>query len=223
MTDDKRLDSDEEDTERSPFTYFEAAVQQKLHHFYISEVISEPSRYVEMIHKIKTAGPSDVIYLYLNTPGGRFDTGVQIIAAMNMTQAHVVTVLEGDCCSMGTALFLSGDEFIVHDHCTFMIHNYTGGVYGKGHEQVAALESATVEAAKFLKSIYVPFISETELDKVINGADVWMGSDGVRTRLTQMVKILEKERKAEEKKMIEDQRKVPRQKQSPKKKAKKKS
>lgn len=218
MIAEKRLE-DDEDSDRAPFTYFEATVPQKLHHFYISEGISEPSRYVEMIHKIKTAGPSDVIYIYLNTPGGRFDTGVQIIAAMNMSQAHVVTVLEGDCCSMGTALFLSGDEFIVHDHCTFMIHNYSGGVYGKGHEQVAAINSATVESAKFLKGIYNPFISDVELDKVINGADLWMGSDEVRNRLTKMIKVLEKERKAEEKKLIEDERKAPRQPRPPKKKS----
>jgi len=219
MTDSNKMDVDDDGEDRKPFMYFEAAVQQKLHHFYISEVISEPSRYVEMIHKIKTAGPSDIIYLYLNTPGGRFDTGIQIIAAMNMSQAHVVTVLEGDCCSMGTALFLSGDEFVVHNHCTFMIHNYTGGVYGKGHEQVAALATATTEAAKFLRSIYIPFVNENEIEKIINGADLWMGSDEVRTRLTKMVKTLEKERKAEEKKMIEDQRKVPRQKKNPKKKS----
>jgi len=79
----------------------------------------------------------------------------------------------------------------------FMIHNYSGGTYGKGHEQVAQVEAQKKEFGKLAHSIYVPFLTEGELARVIDGADLWMGSDEVRTRLRKMIKIMEKEAKAQ--------------------------
>jgi len=192
---------EESTTENEPklFTYYETPLNQKLHHFYISEGVGEPAKYIEMIHRIKTAGPNDIVYIYLNTPGGRIDTGIQIINAMNSSPAHIITVLEGEVCSLGTIIFLSGDEYIVNDHCMFMIHNYSGGTYGKGHEVVAHVEATTKEFGKLAHSIYVPFLSEVELNRIVDGADLWMGSDEVRTRLRKMIKIMEKDAKAQAK------------------------
>ena len=191
-----RNEEESTDTEIKPFTYYDTPLNQKIHHFYISGGVEDPAKYIEMIHRIKTAGPNDIIYIYLNTPGGRIDTGIQIISAMTSSPAHIVTVLEGEVCSLGTLIFLSGDEFVVHDHCMFMIHNYSGGTYGKGHEQVAQLEAMTREFGKMAHDIYVPFLTEDELDRVIKGEDLWMGSDEVRIRLQKMVKVLEREAKA---------------------------
>ena len=183
--------------EPKPFTYFEAPTQgPKTHHFYISEGVDEPGKYIEMIHRIKMANEGDVIYIYLNTPGGRVDTGIQIISAMKNSLAHIITVLEGEVCSLGTLIFLSGDEFIVHDHCMFMIHNYSGGAYGKGREIAAQVTATSQEFGKVARSIYSPFLTDDEITRVIQGEDLWMGSDEVRSRLNKMVKIMMKEHKA---------------------------
>lgn len=192
--------NDESNTEEQSFKLpcYENITQQRMLHFYLCEPVEEPAKYIDMIHKIKTAGPNDVVYIYLNTPGGQLDTGLQIISAMKTSPAHIVTVLEGEICSLGTMIFLSGDEFVVHDHCLFMIHNYSGGTYGKGHEQVAQIEAQTREFGKLMRSIYYPFLDEDEVERVVRGEDFWMGSDEVRTRLQKMIKILEKEAKAKE-------------------------
>ena len=199
MTYKNEEEKDNENESPKPFAYYESPTGQRVHHFYISEGVDEPAKYVDMIHRIKTAGPNDLIYIYLNTPGGRIDTGLQIISAMKSSPAHVVTVMEGEVCSLGTLIFLSGDEFIVHDHCMFMIHNYSGGTYGKGHEQVAQLEAMTREWGKLASDVYIPFLSEDELERVIQGQDLWMGSEEVRDRLQKMIKIMEKEAKDKEK------------------------
>lgn len=182
----------------SQFVYYVSPVQ-RVHHFYLSKPIGEPADYIEMIHRIKRAGPNDVVYIYLNTPGGFTSTGVQIISAMRTSQAHIVTVLEGEVASLGTLIFLSGDEFVVHDHCLFMIHNFSGGTYGKGHEQVAQIEGTVKWFEKLAKQTYLPFLTEEELDRVTRGEDMWMDSDEVRRRLTRMVKILRKEQRAQQK------------------------
>jgi ATP-dependent protease ClpP protease subunit len=179
--------------EPKPYTFYETPlVSQKIFHFYISEAVGDADKYVELIHKIKTAAPTDVIYLYLNTPGGNLYTGIQIMSAMNNSDAHVITVLEGEVCSLGTMLFLCGDEFVVNDFSMFMIHNYSGGAGGKGHEIVAQVDASTVEFKKLFNKIYYPFLTREEIDRVIKGEDLWMGADEVRSRLDKMIKILEK-------------------------------
>ena len=97
-----------------------------------------------MIHRIKMAGPEEMVYIHLNTPGGHLDTGVQIVNAIQSSQAHIVCSVEAESHSLGTLIFLAADEFIVHDNCMMMFHNFSGGVYGKGHEQKAQLD-ATIQ------------------------------------------------------------------------------
>lgn len=175
---------------------FEGVVTHKAHHIYFSEAIGDPVDYVDVIHRIKMAAAGDVIYMYLNLPGGRIDTGVQILNAMRASQAHIITVMEGEVCSLGTIIFLSGDEFVVHDHCLFMIHNFSGGVSGKGHEQMAQLEGITRWFTSICREVYLPFLTEKELDSVLKGDDLWFSSEDVRKRLNKMIKILKKEEAA---------------------------
>jgi len=91
---------------------------------------------------------------------------------------------------------LAGDEFIVHDNCLMMFHNYTGGVFGKGHEQIAALDATTRWVHEVMKNVYVPFMTEVELDRLTKGEDLYFRADEVRKRLVNMVKTIEKELKA---------------------------
>jgi len=152
-----------------------------------------------MVFRIQTAGPDDVIFMHLNTVGGYMDAGIQIINAMKSSNAHVIASIEGEVSSMGTFIFLAADEFIVHDNSSMMIHNYSGGVFGKGHEQIAALESATTWSRDFMHRMYIPFLSEEEVDRVIAGADVYMHPPEIRERLVNMVEIMRAEQEAEEK------------------------
>lgn len=190
----------EEEKEVRPYQYFEATISNKVHHFYITCMIGEPSHYADMVNIIRGAGPNDIVYLHLNTPGGNITTGVQIISAMRSTQAHVIASIEGEVSSLGTILFLSADEFIVHDDCIMMFHNYSGGTYGKGHEQLAQVKATAEWFNSLAERAYLPFMSEEELHRIIQGEDIYMLSPEIRERLENMVAVLEKEKEEEEKK-----------------------
>jgi len=172
-----------------PFTYVLQPVTRNIHHFYISTFIEDAHHYVEMINKIQTAGADDIVYIHLNTVGGYMTAGIQIINAMISCSGHVVTSLEGEVSSLGTMLFLAGDEFLVHENSLLMFHNYTGGVWGKGHEQVAALESATKWTEDFMKRIYVPFMTEDEVERLIRGEDIYMHPPEILERLHHMAEV----------------------------------
>jgi ATP-dependent Clp protease protease subunit len=176
-----------------PYTHYEQLVQRRVQHYYLSSAIEEPEQYVDMIHKIQTAGTDELIYIHLNTPGGHLDTGVQIINAMQSTQAQVTVSIEANCHSLGTLIFLAADEFIVHDNCLMMIHNFSGGVFGKGNEQQSQLEAQIKWFNTLARKLYVPFLSDDEFNKIIRGEDLWLQSDDIRKRLEKMVKINQKE------------------------------
>jgi len=209
-----------DDSEKEPAVqFYEAPLAGKQYHFYISDSIGAPKDYVEMIQRIKAAGPHDVIYIYLNTPGGYISTGIQIISAMKMSQGHVVTVLEGEVCSLGTLLFLHGDEMVVNDHCLFMIHNHSGGAYGKGHEYLASATATARWYAELARDTYLGFMTEEEINRMLAGEDFWMTSSEVRERLQLFVKHLEAEQKAKEAEKEAAKQPQPRKKRASKKKA----
>lgn len=175
--------------EQKPYQHYEQLVQRRIQHYYLSSAIESPEQYIDMVHRIQTAGPDEVIYIHLNTPGGHLDTGVQIINAMQSSHAHVIVSIEGNCHSLGTLIFLAADEFIVHDNCLMMIHNYSGGVFGKGNEQQSQLEAQIKWFNSLACKLYVPFLSPDEFDRIVKGEDIWLHSDEIRRRLEKMVKL----------------------------------
>ena len=191
-------DENKEENPVKPFTYIHQTVVQNIHHYYISTLIEDAHLYADMINKIQTAGSGDIIYLHLNTLGGYLSTGIQIINAMRSSQAHIVASLEGEVASLGTMLFLAADEFLVHENSSMMFHNYTGGVYGKGHEQIAAIKSATTWTRDFMRRLYIPFMTEDEVDRLVKGEDIYMHPPEILERLYLMNEIKAKELEAAE-------------------------
>lgn len=171
-------------------------------HFYLNKAIGEPDGYTDMIYRITHALPTDVIYIHLNTPGGQLDTGVQMINAMRTSQAKVITILESCAYSLGTLIFLCGDEMIINEHCMMMFHNFNGGMIGKGNELVSELEATVNLFNALAQDIYFPFLSREELDRITRGEDMWMQTPEIKIRLERMMKALaEKEQQESEAEM----------------------
>ncbi len=56
-----------------------------------------------------------------------------------------------------------------------MIHNYSGGASGKGHEMKAQMDFTDAELNKAFAEIYGGFLTPHEMELVIAGKDLWMG------------------------------------------------
>jgi ATP-dependent Clp protease protease subunit len=143
--------------------------------YYLSGGLLEAEHY--------TASETDIIYLHLNSPGGDFDTGLQIINNMLASSARVVTVLEARAYSMAAFIFLAGEERVVHDNCQLMFHIYSGSFAGKGNEQQAQVAALSAWFEKVMARLCSPFLSPAEIQKILKGSDIWMDSDEIRRRL----------------------------------------
>ncbi|HZX29473.1 MAG TPA: Clp protease ClpP [Telluria sp.] len=154
--------------------------------FYISGPIEQASNYYDLFYTLRSANDTDLIYLHLNTSGGDFDTGLQIINNMQASAAHVVTVLEARAYSMGAFLFLAGDELVVHDNCQLLFHSYSGIFTGKGSDQQAQAVAVANWFGKFMERTCQPFLTHDEIKNILKGSDLWMDSDEIRHRMRRL-------------------------------------
>lgn len=193
LKNDDELEESEEEVKG--FVYYEQILVKKILHYYLSGDIEPPTSYVDMIHRMRTATPDETIIVHLNTQGGDLSAGLQIVNAMKYSQAHIVASLEGEAFSLGSLIFLAADEFLIHDNSIMMIHNFSGGSYGKGNEQVSYIAATIKWFKRLAQDYYVPFITEKELTDVLQDKDIYLQTDDIRKRVAKMVKIHQKEQK----------------------------
>lgn len=183
--------------EKRPYMMYETGQVFREMDIYISDEFAEPLQYCEMIHVIRTATPNDTIRIHLNTPGGRLDTGVQLISAIRSTEAHIITVLDGVAHSMGALLFLCGHEMVVHDHGQLMFHTYSGGVMGKGSDIRGQTDATEDWFREIANDLCHPFMTRREIQRMLKGEDFWFQTEEIGKRLEKMFEVLGKEREAD--------------------------
>ena len=150
---------------------------------YLTDVIESPSLYNELCFKLDNASPAEEFYIYINTPGGILDAAIMLVSSIKNTLANTTARLSGTVASAGTIIALACRHVELADHTAFMIHNYSGGLYGKGHELKAHQEFVDANLNKSFSSFYEGFLTPTEIKRVIDGKDYWMNKDEVLSRL----------------------------------------
>ena len=149
---------------------------------YITSDIGLPIDYNELTYRIKNAPSDYTINLHINTPGGVIDGALFIIDAINKTPAAVTAFLTGTVASAGTIIALACDNLVASAHLSFMIHNYSGGMEGKGHEMKAHQEFVDKNLNNAFTDYYGGFLTIQEIENVIDGKDLWLGKEEVDRR-----------------------------------------
>ena len=185
----RRFDEDLEDLSgvSSEKKFYVRSLAQE-YSFYLTGEIDDPSSYTDWFQLIRSASPDDSIKIYINSRGGSAATAIQFLRAMEESEALVHVVVEGECMSAATFIFLSADRISISDHSSFMFHNYSGGVMGKGGEIYDAAAHGKAWSEKFLRTVYKNFLSESELKDIFSSKDIYMDKDEVLKRIDNMAK-----------------------------------
>ena len=77
---------------------------------------------------------------------------------------------------------MSCDELNATPHLSFMIHNYSGGMTGKGHEMKARQQFTDNHLNEAFKFYYTGFLTSEEMQRIIDGTDMWVSSSEVADR-----------------------------------------
>jgi ATP-dependent Clp protease, protease subunit len=98
---------------------------------------------------------SDVLHLYIDSPGGDYNDGTKIYNAFNNSGKIIITENSGMVASMAVNLFLLGSQrFYDPSKGPFIIHNPWGQVEGDA-DYVAEYSKSLKKAEKELTSLYV--------------------------------------------------------------------
>lgn len=149
---------------------------------FMRDAIDEPCNYNEMCYILATARRGFTIDLFLNTPGGIIDTAFMVADAVAQSKATVTAHLAGTVASAGTVITMACDKIVAAPHLSFMIHNYSGGMHGKGNELKARQTFVDNQINEAFRTFYSGFLAEDEMERVIEGTDLWMGTEEVLKR-----------------------------------------
>mgnify|MGYP000453247543 CR=1 FL=1 len=152
------------------------------HNAYLAGDIEEPYNYNELCSVLEAADKDETVILHINTGGGYIDSAFKIISSIKRSKAKVVARLTGTVASAGTIISLSCDDLEVEDFTHFMIHNYSTGTRGKGHEVMDYINFNDKALKKTFTHIYSGFLKPNEVKAVIDGRDMWLDADDVRKR-----------------------------------------
>jgi len=158
---------------------------------YLSGSITSPEDYIEILQTLRDATAGESIKIILNTGGGQVSTAVQIIAGIRNCAGKVTCVIEGECHSAGTFIFLAADEWIVNHNSLMLIHNYSGGAYGKGADLVQNVLAQDKWLKQLVRETYEGFLEPEEIESVIDGKDTWLGTEEITERLVKVVALRE--------------------------------
>ena len=85
---------------------------------------------VQVIDAIDQAKGSEVLTLYINSPGGDVFEARAIMAALSRFDGKTVAQIDSLCASAATSIALACNEVHMAEGALFMIHNASGAVWG---------------------------------------------------------------------------------------------
>jgi hypothetical protein len=113
--------------------------------------------------------------MIFNSPGGLVSEGRAIINAVQDTGASIQTELLSEASSMAAIMFCIGDRRIIYENSSLMIHNFSGGIGGKGHEMKVRLKHTIKNITAFFRG-HIIGLSEEEIQQMLNGKEFWFGA-----------------------------------------------
>lgn len=150
---------------------------------YLCGEIKAAKEYVEWFQLFRAAGENDIIYVRINSEGGDLFSALQMVRAIQESNATVVCSVEGICMSAATLIFLSADRFELTEHSMFMFHNYSSGTIGKGGEMYDQITHFRSWSEKLFNSFYKDFLTSEEIKSMLDNKDIWLDAEEVAARL----------------------------------------
>ena len=148
---------------------------------YIQSEIYEPEVYNELCYTLENTD-ADKVRLVMNNGGGMMDSMLSIIDSIHKSSATVVAVLSGTVASAATMIALECDEVEVAKHTSWLTHYYSGGSSGKGNELKAKHDFDEIHIPKMFRELHAGFLTETEIEQVIDGKDKWFCKEEIEER-----------------------------------------
>ena len=153
--------------------------------------IEESNSFHEEFYVMEQATQHDVVDVCISSFGGSVATISKFQDVVKNSPANFHGKLHGYGYSAGGALFLLCHTQEVSDLATFMAHSIQTGYSGGTQAIEAHSKMSSKQNEALCRLLYQDFLTEEEIIRVIDGAEIWMEANEIRERLSNRDQIRE--------------------------------
>ena len=128
----------------------------------------------DLVDILAEATENDHVFIHINSNGGDANKAVQVMNAINNCQGNVMTIIEGVAAGTASMIFLQG-------------HQMSATPYSYMRVVKLGYESSFVEQRnnELAAEVYDDFLSQSEINSLANGVEVYLSSEEILARLQQ--------------------------------------
>lgn len=164
----------------------------------IDEDVKGAAYYRQVTNAISALDEDDAVKFDINSGGGQLEGLVALLTSMSQTDAISIAHINGSCHSAASMLALNCDSVYVSPYASMMCHFVSYGSSGKASDIKAHVEHINSTCESLFRSTYELFLTEEEIEKCLNGGEIWLDSQQINSRLEHKYSILNAEEEAEE-------------------------
>jgi len=185
--------------QQGSFKHIITPVQCTRYDLYISDaLIPGDSTIYNHYQVMSNAGPQDIIYLWINSPGGSLDVANTYVQHMIRCAAPIIGIIGMDCASAATYIALNCTEWELNSMSTFLIHGFSYGTYGKASDVHDSVMFNSKLNERFVREVYDGLLSSEEITDVLRGRDILLDSEELSKRLPLYLEYAELKQEAKE-------------------------
>jgi ATP-dependent protease ClpP protease subunit len=155
--------------------------------------IGDPSMYRGVLQMLLNADEQDTVTFMINSNGGLLSGLLTLLEGINMTEANTVAVIVGSADSAASMFALHCNEIYVSDNASMLAHGIQYNTGGKGSDILAHVQHISGTTRKLIKKTYKHFLSEQEIEDMLNGKEIYMDAEEIVGRLEQRQELREAE------------------------------
>ena len=157
------------------------------------------SYYRHIAEKLDSLSEHDTVKFKISSPGGDLNGLVTLLDAIHTTEALVIAHIVGECHSAASMFALNCPHILVSPLANMLVHFVSFGSGGKAQDIKNHVEHVTTYSEKIFRETYKYFLSDIEMQQVIEGKELWLQSDEIEERLVLRQEGYLKEKKKQEK------------------------
>lgn len=170
-----RADYDEDEEEPGYFPVTFSPVKAGIFNLYLFQAITSTKQFIPFIEALNAASENDLVVVHLSTPGGSLDATDTFLTALAECDGRVVVRATGGVHSAGSVILLAADEYTLSENFNMLIHNGSCGAFGDFNKFAAHARANQAYMENFMRTTYCGFLTDEEIEQVIEGKDFWLG------------------------------------------------
>lgn len=157
---------------------------------FVTNVLEHNDEMINAVRILEEANEQDIVYLYINTPGGSADSALLLYNALIETRAVTVGRCSGSVSSAGTMIAMGCQKLEVAPFTSFLFHSSSTGFGGKTGEIKNAVDYHVRWNEDLLRGIYGELFTDDEYtDMLHNNKDIIMSADEFNLRYKKLIQL----------------------------------